>query len=155
MVLVQKWPFFQLFLYAPCSLANKPCAVQCALLGVSSVCWENWTDTLICRNLATQLSGRLLIIPNQITQKPEIKTSSQQRWGQPRQSPDRPLETGPPPQNGGRCCECFRDRTGLFYPLYAAPSREILPNRLNTILSEAFQEIFGSPVRRSKQQQNE
>ena len=70
--------------YAPCSLANKPYAVQCALLGVSSVCWENWTDTLICRNLATQLSGRLLIIPNQITQKPEIKTSSQQRWGQPR-----------------------------------------------------------------------
>ena len=70
--------------YAPCSLANKPCTVQCALLGVSSVCWENWTDTLICRNLATQLSGRLLIIPNQITQKPEIKTSSQQRWGQTR-----------------------------------------------------------------------
>ena len=34
---------------------------------------------IICRNLATQLSGRLLIIPNQITQKPEIKTSSQQR----------------------------------------------------------------------------
>ena len=71
-------------IYAPCSLVNKPCAVQCALLGVSSVCWENWTDTIICRNLATQLSGRLLIIPNQITQKPEIKTSSQQRWGQPR-----------------------------------------------------------------------
>ena len=71
-------------IYVSCSLANKPCALQCALLGVSSVCWENWTDTLICRNLATQLSGRLLIIPNQITQKPEIKTSSQQRWGQTR-----------------------------------------------------------------------
>ena len=28
-------------IYAPCSLANKPCVVQCALLGVSSVCWEN------------------------------------------------------------------------------------------------------------------
>ena len=54
------------------------------MLGVSSVCGDNWTDTLICRNLATQLSGRLLIIPNQITQKPEIKTSSQQRWGQTR-----------------------------------------------------------------------
>ena len=75
---------FFCYFYAPCSLVNKPCAVQCALLGVSSVCWENWTDTIICRNLATQLSGRLLIIPNQITQKPEIKTSSQQRWGQTR-----------------------------------------------------------------------
>ena len=90
-------------IYAPCLLANKPCAVQCALLGVSSVCWENWTDTLICRNLATQLSGRLLIIPNQITQKPEIKTSSQQRWGQTRQSPDRPLETGPPHPKPKQC----------------------------------------------------
>ena len=33
---------------------------------------------IICRNLATQLlSGRLLIITNQITQKPGIKTPSQ------------------------------------------------------------------------------
>ena len=52
---------------------TKPCTVQCALLGVSSVCWKSWTDAIICRNLATQLSGRLLKITNQITQKPGNK----------------------------------------------------------------------------------
>ena len=96
-------PFGNVSIYAPCSLANKPYAVQCAFLGVSSVCLENWKDFIICRNFATQLSGRLLIIRNQITQKPEIKTSSQQRWGQTRQSPDRPLETGPPHPKPKQC----------------------------------------------------
>ena len=52
---------------------TKQCTVQCALLGVSSVCWKSWTDAIICRNLATQLSGRLLKITNQITQKPGNK----------------------------------------------------------------------------------
>ena len=64
-----------------------------------------------CHNLATQLSGRLLIISYQITIDLEMKTFSQQRWGQTRQSPDRTSETGPPHPKPKQCTVTWQERT--------------------------------------------
>ena len=68
-------------------------------------------DTIICLNLATQLSSRLLIIPNQITQKPEIETLSQQRWGKTRTEWEHNAPMGLLRNNGsgnrvGKCLPC-------------------------------------------------
>ena len=57
----------------------------------------------MCRNLAIQLSGCSLITPNQITKKPEMKTLSQQRRGQTRQSRDSAKETELPHPKPKQC----------------------------------------------------